>query len=163
MSFGVDVAEVQEASATFPAASTTTPLNAVTNLQNFTIDGVPFSGCISSLGLQIKNNIRAIQCLGSIQAQDMKLGTLEVTGDMDFYFNEGSNYAKFVAGTEFPFTFDLLDNDGNLYQIQVPRAKFETGEVVAGGRNSDVMFTAKWRGLLDGSTGRVIRLVANPA
>lgn len=166
-SFGLDptlgVVEAQLAGATFPAVSTTTPMNAVTNIQNFAIDGVAYTGCISKLSLQFKNNVRAIQCIGSLAARDMKLGTLEITGEMEFYFNEGSNYEKFVQGTEFDFSFDLTDDAGNTYTITLPRCKFETGEVVAGGRNSDVMFTSQWRGLYDGTTDRVIHILANPA
>jgi hypothetical protein len=164
MTFGLDpvtgVTEAQIEGSSFGTATASTPMNAVTNLQNFTIDGVPYSGCISSLKLQVKNNIRAIQCLGSLNPKNMKLGTIEVTGDMEFYFNEGSNYAKFVKGTEFDFGFALVDNAGNSYTFDLPRCKFETGEVVAGGRNTDVMFSAKWRGLYDSTSGRVIQITA---
>lgn len=167
MSFGIDpdtgIRESQIGGSTFAAATTSTPMNAVTNLQDFTIDGVPYSGCISSLKLQIKNNIRAIRCLGSLNPRNMKLGTIELTGDMEFYFNEGSNYSKFVAGTEFDFSFALEDAAGNRYLFTLPRCKFETGEVVAGGRNSDVMFSAKWRGLYDSVSGRVMQLSATAA
>lgn len=156
------VTEAQLTGATFPTVSTTTPMNGVTNISNFQIDGVAYEGCISSLSLQITNNIRAIQCLGSLAARDMKLGTIEVTGEMEFYFNEGSNYAKFVDGTEFDFSFDMTDAEGNTYTLVLPRCKFETGEVVAGGRNSDVMFSAQWRGLYDGTSDRVIQVIANP-
>lgn len=162
MSFGVTVATSQIAGATFVAAPTTTPMNAVVNVQDFSIDGVPYSGCISSLSLTIKNNVRAIMCIGSLQPKDMKLGTLEVTGDMEFYFNEGSNYATFVAGTEFDFSFNLIDDVGNKYSVDIQRAKFESGEVVAGGKNSDVMFSAKWRGLYDSTSSRVVRIIADP-
>lgn len=167
MSFGLDpdtgVTTAQVPGATTAAVSTTSPMNAVTNLQDFAVDGVPYSGCISSLGLQIKNNIRAIQCIGSLTARDMKLGTLEVTGDMEFYFNDGSNFDKFVKGTEFSFTFSLEDNAGNRYDFVFDRVKFESGEVVAGGKNSDVMFSAKWRGLYHAGNARVLQLTRTPA
>lgn len=167
ISFGIDpdtgIQEAQIGGSTFGAGTSTTPMNAVTNLQDFTIDGVPYSGCISSLKLQIKNNLRAIQCLGSLTPRDMKLGTFEFTGDMEFYFNEGSNYRKFVKGTEFDFSFALQDDAGNRYTFTLPRCKFETGEVVAGGKNTDVMFSAKWRGLYDSVSGRVMQLTATPA
>jgi Phage tail tube protein len=167
MSFGIDpdtgISDTQIGGSTFAAVSTTSPMNAVTNLQDFTVDGVPYSGCISSLKLQIKNNIRAIRCLGSLTARNMKLGTIEVTGDMEFYFNEGSNYRKFVKGTEFDFSFALEDNAGNRYLFELPRCKFESGEVVAGGKNTDVMFSAKWRGLYDANSDRVMQLSATPA
>ncbi len=163
MAFGTTVATAQIAGATFPAVSDTTPMNAVTNVQDFSIDGVPYTGCISSLGIDVKNNIRAIMCIGSLQARDMKLGTLQITGDMEMYFNEGTNYANFVAGTEFAFSFNLVDEDANTYAIEVPRAKFETAEVVAGGKNSDVMFSAKWRALYDSTDDRVIQITRTPA
>lgn len=162
LALGMTAAESQIAGATLVPAPTTTPMNAITNLQNFMIDAVPYTGCISRLNMQIKNNVRAIMCIGSIEAKNMRLGTLEVTGDMDFYFEEGSNYTKFTNGTEFDFSFDLIDIDGNKYSFDVPRAKFETGEAVAGGKNTDVMFTAKWRALYDGATTRVIRLQSDP-
>ena len=160
--FGATVTTTQVAGATFPAVATTTPMNAVTNLQNFAIAGVPYTGCISSLSLDIKNNVRARQCIGSIKPTGMSLGKLEITGRMEFYFSEGSNFAAFVAGTEFSIAFDVVDPAGNKYLFTIPRAKFETGEVVAGGANSDVMFSATFRALYDGVTTRVIRITRDP-
>lgn len=158
LGMGLTVAETQITGATFPAASTTTPMNAVTNFQDFSIDGVPYSGCIQSFALNVANNIRQIRCIGDIAPSDMKLGTLEVTGDSNFYFNEGSVYTLFVEGTEFSLSFKMEDNAGNSYTILLPRCKFETGEVVAGGKNTDVMFQASWRALFDSTANCVIRI-----
>lgn len=154
--------EAQIAGATLLPPTTTSPMNAVTNFQNFNIGGVPYTGCISSLGFSIKNNVRSIECLGTLGATDEKLGTIEITGDMSFYFNEGTTFLDYVAGTVFAFSFDLVDGANNRYTFTIPRAKFESGEVVAGGRNTDVMFAAKWRALYDSATGAVIKINANP-
>jgi hypothetical protein len=151
-----------EGSTTLPQTETT-PMNAVTNLQDFTIDGVPYTGCISKLSLQMKNNVRAIQCLGSLVARRMKLGTLEVTGDAEFYFEDGTQFRTFVRGQEFDFSFTLEDGDGNSYQFFFERCKFESGEVVAGGKNTDVMFSSKWRGLYSVAADRVLKMIATPA
>lgn len=167
MSFGLDkttgIVTTQITGATFPAVSTTTPMNAVTNFQDFTIDTVPYSGCISSLNLQIKNNLRAIMCLGSINPKDMKLGTLEVTGDIEFYFNEGTNYGKFLNGTEFAMTFALEDDAGNRYDFSLPRVKYESGEAPAGGKNSDVMFSGKIRALYHAGSTQVMQVTRTAA
>jgi hypothetical protein len=162
MGMGLSIASAQIAGATFPAVSTTTPMNAVANVQNLTISGVPYSGCISSLDLSIKNNLREIRCIGSMNPVDHKMGTLEVTGSMNFYFNEGSNYQNFLDGTEFPVAFDLQDDAGNKYSFLIPRIKWESGQVVAGSKNSDVMFNAKWRALKDSTTGVVIQVTRTP-
>lgn len=158
----ISQAESAPTGATYAASNTNVPMNAVTDLGNFSIDGVPYTGCINSLGLTMKNNTRAIQCLGSIGAKDMKLGTLEVTGDMNLYFNDGSIFDKFVEGTEFAFSFDITDEDGNKYSFSIPRAKYESGEALAGGRNSDVMATMKWRALYDVTSNSVISLTSTP-
>lgn len=167
MSFGLNpstgVASGQFAGATLVAAPTTTPLNAIANLQDFTIAGVPYTGCISKLTLELKNNLRARQCLGSLTPTNMVLGSIEITGSMEFYFDEGTTFESFVAGTEFDMGFVLEDVDGNKYTIAFERCKFETGEVVAGGKNSDVMFVSKYRGLYDATTDRVIQITADPA
>jgi len=162
MAFAAASATTQIAGATTSAAPTTTPMNAVSNFQDFSIDGVPYSGCISALGLQISNGIRASKCVGSLGPRDMILGTLEITGNMDLYFKDGTLYDKFLAGTEFAYNFRMMDGAGNGYTFYIPRAKFETGEVVAGGRNTDVMFRANWRGLYDGTAGHVIRIIKDP-
>lgn len=158
LSFGATVYEEQIGGATFPAVSTTSPMSAVANLQNITIDGVPYTGCVMSMKLSIKNNIRAIRCVGQPKPRDMKVGKFQATGELQFYFNEGSNYEKFTKNTEFSFSFELQDALSNKYTFSFPRCKFETGEVVGGGINTDVMFSATFRGLKDSATGRVLRI-----
>jgi hypothetical protein len=167
MSLGLDpetgAVDAQIGGSTYLPQNDNTPMNAVTNLQSFLIDGVPYSGCISKMSMQIKNNIRAIQCLGSLAARRMKLGTLEVTGDLEFYFEDGTNFKTFVKGQEFDFSFMLQDGDGNSYEFFFERCKYESGEVVAGGKNTDVMFTSKWRGLYSAAADRVLKVIATSA
>jgi hypothetical protein len=161
--FGAAATTTQYTSATFPAATTTTPMNAVSNLQNFSIAGVPYTGCVSSVNLSMQNNFRPRRCVGNLKPTDMTEGQLEVTGSMEFYFTEATNYANFLAGSQFSVSWDLVDAAGNKYTFTIPRAKFETGQVVAGGLDTDVMFSATFRGLYDTVTGRVIRLTRDPA
>lgn len=162
MAFSMTPATAQFAGATTPAAPTTKPMNAVVDFNNFAIDAVPYSGCINSLTMAINNNLRAIKCIGSIFSTDMIPGTFELTGNMNLYFRDGSMYDRFVTGTEFAITFRLTDQAGNLYIFEMPRCKFETGEVVAGGRNTDIMFNATYRALYDGTAGYVIRVTRDP-
>ncbi len=145
------------------AAPATVPLNAVTNFQDFMIDGVPYSGCISRLSLTLKNNIRTIQCLGSLTAKDMRLGRIEITGEAEFYFNDASVYDKFVKGTELDLNFALEDAIGNRLTFDLPRVKFETGEVVAGGQNTDVMVSTSYRALYSPSDTYVMKLTRSAA
>lgn len=167
LGFGIDP-DFGVMNATFPgetvnAALSTTPMNAVTNFQDFTLDGVPYSGCISKLSMNLKNNGRAIQCLGTLGARDMQLGTLEVTGDVEFYFNDPSIYNRYVKGFEFDLRFALQDAAGNRYDFVLPRCKLESGEVAAGGRNTDVMVTGSYRALYNSASTYVAQLTRTPA
>lgn len=158
MAFGATVYEAQIGGATLSAAPATTPMSAVANLQSITIDGVPYTGCVMSMKLRIKNNIRAIKCVGQATARDMKIGKFQVTGDLQFYFNEGSNFGKFTKGTEFSLSYAMVDGQGNSHTFSFPRLKFETGEVFGQGTNTDVMFNATFRGLYDSTSTRVLRI-----
>lgn len=148
---------------TYIAAPTTDVMNAVASVQSITIDSVPFTGCASQVDLEIKNNIRPIDCIGSLSHKDFVLGTWEMTGSINFYFKDGSNYTKFVAGTPFGFGFELIDLAGNSYTFNFPRCKFESGEVVAGGQNTDVTFNAKFRALFSAGDAFVAQIEANSA
>jgi hypothetical protein len=159
---GITQSSTQIVGATFPAVSTTTPMNAVTNLQNILINAAGFTGSMSSLSLQIRNNVRPIQAIGSVAPKDLKLGGLEVTGNMEIYFTDATMFGYFINGTAFAVSFDMVDGAGNKYTISLPRVKFETGQVVAGGRNTDVMFSASFRALYDSVSGRVIRIARDP-
>lgn len=144
-------------------APATVPMNAVTNFQDFMMDGVPYSGCVSRMTMSLVNNIRAIQCLGSLTARDMRLGRIEITGEMEFYFNDASVYNKFVKGLEMDITFALEDAIGNRLTFDLPRVKFETGEVVAGGTNSDVMVSTNYRALYSASDTYMAKLTRSAA
>lgn len=162
VSFGIDsltgiMTAPYDGESTTPAPSTV-PLNAVTNFQDFMIDGVPYSGCVSRMSLSLVNNIRAIQCLGSLTARDMRLGRIEITGEMEFYFNDSTVYDKFVKGTELDIEFALEDAAGNRLTFDMPRVKFETGEVVASGENTDVMISTSYRALYSADDAYVMKI-----
>lgn len=167
VSFGLDprtgiMSAAYDGETTTPAPSTV-PLNAITNFQDFMIDGVPYSGCISRLTFALVNNIRAISCLGSLTAKDMRLGRIEITGEAEFYFNDASIYDKFVKGLELDLNFALEDAIGNRLTFDLPRVKFETGEVTAGGQNTDVMVSATYRALYSSGDTYVMKITRSPA
>lgn len=167
VSFGLDprtgIMSAGYGGETTTAAPTTVPLNAITNFQDFMIDGVPYSGCVSRLTFALVNNIRTIACLGSLTAKDMRLGRIEITGEAEFYFNDPSIYNKFVKGLELDLNFALEDTLGNRLTFDLPRVKLETAEVTAGSSNTDVMVSATYRALYSASDTYVMKITRSPA
>lgn len=139
----------QIAGATVTPALTTLPLNAVSDLQTVERNGVAMTSLIKKLSLAIENNVRALDAIGHAEAVDMALGQFSVSGSMDIYLSDKALYDDYVAGTPFSFSFKLVDPSGDYYRIILPNAKFETGQIVSGGSNQDVMMTGTWRALYD--------------
>lgn len=158
MALGASRVEAQLAGATITAAPTTRVFNAVGNIGSIQIDAVPYSGCISSLSLSVANGIRPVDCIGSLEHTDMVLGTFECSGNMDLYFKDGTMYDNFLNNTEFAFSFSVDDEAGSSYSFLLPRVKFESGQVVAQGQNTDVMFNATWRALHDNTEGCTMKI-----
>lgn len=154
--------ESQITGATFVAANTNTPFNATQNVGSVTFDGVAYTGCINTLSMAFNNNLRTQDCVGTFGHTDIKFGKKELTGSMNMYFIDKSNYDAFVNSTDFALSFELTDVAGNKYTILLPRVKFESATVVAEGENSDIMFNATYRALYDSVETCMIKITRNP-
>lgn len=132
---------------TFPVKNTTSPFTGATSFKDFTLDAVLYTGCITMVSMSFKNNLKAIRCLGKKGPSLIRLGKFELTGDLELYFANGDLVTSFLDGTEIAFSFELVDEDGNKYTYKVNRARLENVETVAGGKDTDIMFSAKWRAL----------------
>lgn len=106
---------------------------------------------IQSVNFTLNNNIRGINAIGYDYNVDVVFGSLEITGNMNVYFEDGALYAKYLAGTESAFTFRIEDSatagSGNAYIFFFPRIKFESDTINVTGLNTDVMENLTWRAL----------------
>lgn len=162
MGTAATVTESQEAGATFTAVNTNTPFNATQNISSVTIDSVPYTGCINSLSLAVKNGLRPIDCIGTFGHKDINLGKFECTGNFELYFVDKSLYDKFLNSTALKLEITMTDLAGNVYTLLLPRIKFESGQVPVGGTNTDIMFTGSYRALYDATEQCMIKITRNP-
>lgn len=147
--------------ATFPAGSTTDVMNSVGNVTNIQIDSVPFTGSFQSLSLNFNNNLRPQDAIGSLGHVGVPLGSIDLTGNMEIYFEDASMYAKYLNGTEFALDFTTTDGTSS-YAFSLPRLKFETGEVVAGGIDTDIILSTSFRAIRDAGTDSMIEITRTP-
>lgn len=161
MGLGAAVTETQFTGATFPAASTTDVMNSVSNVTNIKVDTVAFTGSFQSMTLNINNNLRPQDAIGTLGHVGIPLGTCEVTGDLEIYFEDSSMLDRYVSGTEFSLEFTTDDGTSD-YAFFLPRVKFETGEVVSGGLDQDVILSTSFRAIRDSSTGIQVRVTRTP-
>lgn len=143
---------------TVTAAPSTDVMNAVGNVAEVLFDGAVSNQFFNNLSVTVNNNLRAQDAIGSLDHIGIELSRLELTGSIELYFDNGDEYAKFLDASSFSFAFRVQDSAGNAYIVTLPRVKYETGEVVAGGLDQDVMFNAQIRAIRDPVTDSMIQI-----
>lgn len=152
------LSDARETGATDVPAPTNDVMNAVSNIINIEIDNVATSASFQSMTMDLTNNLRPQDAIGSLPHVSVALGQLEVTGNMNLYFEDDSMYQLFINGTSFSFAFTVQDAAGNSYTLTFGNVEFETGEVVAGGLDQDVLLSTTWRSIRDPATDSMITI-----
>jgi len=148
----------QIAGATFPAVTTNTPMNAVSNIIEIKEDGITSTQLFSKLSLSYNNSLRSQRAIASLGAVGIALGRIDLGGSIEAYFQDKTLLDKFIAATSFALTLKVRDVQNNTYEVIVPKAKFESGNVVAGGLDQDLMFSATWKGVYDSVTTSIFQV-----
>jgi len=112
---------------------------------------------VKSVSIDLQNNLREIDAVGTLGLVDVGVGKLGLTGKMSTYFGSTALYQKYLGGTETSLVL-RLQKDGQAIVITLPRVKFEKGTVVAQGENQDVMAELDFRALRDSATGATIQI-----
>ena len=140
-----------------------TPMNAVANVASISKDGVPMAAKIRSTSFALTNNLRGQEAIGTLGYIGIALGRLEITGNIELYFENADEYTTFLNNQDFEFTFVVRDVDGNEYEFSMPRVKYESGTIQSGGLDQDLVISGSWRALYDPTAGCMIEITRTPA
>lgn len=124
--------------------------------------GGPMEAKIRSMSMDLTNNLRGQEAVGTLGYIGIALGRLEITGNIELYFEDASEYTTFLNNDDFRFSFVVQDVDGNYYKFIFPRVKYEEGTILSGGLDQDLMVSGKWRALYDASTACMIQIDKKP-
>lgn len=158
MGLGAAVGTTGVSGQTEVAAPTNDVMNAVNNVLQIEIDDTVSTAYFNTLNLNINNNLRPQDAIGNLPHVGIALSRLEVTGDVEIYFQDNSEYTKYLNATAFSLSFRVEDAAGNAYIFTLPRCKYETGEVVAGGLDQDVFQRSTIRAIRDAVTDSMIQI-----
>jgi len=158
MALGAVVSTSQIAGATVTPVGSSSVLNAVDNVSEIYEDDVLSTSNFSNLSLNLSNNLRAQDAIGSLAHVGIALSRLEVTGDISIYFEDNVMYNKYINATQFSLSFRVQDAAGNAYIFTLPAVKFESGSVVSGGLDQDIILEASWRAIADSTTNCMIQI-----
>lgn len=141
------------------AATTTQVMNAVSHVSGIREGGALLTGTfISAMDVNVAANLRPQKAIGNLGAVAVGLGQLDVNGNLTVYFEDEVLYNKYLNNTETSVSFVVQDAVGNAYIVTLPRVKYGTATVVAGGINSDVLAEMSYQAILDSVTGCTIQI-----
>lgn len=110
--------------------------------------------CVTDITININNNYRGIQCLGTLGNKETVIGTFECTYDQTIFFNNNEIMDSFISQdyiNEIMTIGEALSDEH--YTFTTTKGKFATDEVVAGGTGTDVVNSCTVNWLLDNSLG----------
>jgi len=144
--------------ATYTDANTNDVM-AAPDVASISIGSITGDVFLTDLSLNINNNLRNQNAIGNLFSVGIGYGLREITGSMTVYFNSDTKqiYDNFVAGTESSLSFELTDGT-NTYTINLPRVKYVSGNVTAGGNNQDVFAEMQFQALYDSGAGTSIEV-----
>lgn len=145
---GSSTAQAIIAGATYTAPNTNDVINAAASFSALGVTGVT-SPEITALNLNITNNLRQQRVVGSLDSRGIGTGRFEVTGDFTAYFANEELYDLFLAGTATDLTFKLGGASSKNYVFAMDKIKFESGEIIAGGNDQDVLANMTFRAIFE--------------
>ena len=143
--------QAQFAGANIQAANTNTVMNAVDNIASIVFDGDPGGDqyYFNSLSIELDNSLRGQEAVGVLGYIGVEPGSLKLSGSIELYFENGALYTRFKNAQGFSISFVARDLAGNTYIVTIPRAKFTSMEIVAGGLDQDIFAKAELQGLIN--------------
>jgi hypothetical protein len=149
----------QIAGATFTSPGATADVfNAVSNLIGIESNDVAFASKIRSMSLELNNNLRGQEAIGTLGYVGIALGKLDVMGNVELYFEDSTEYTKFLSATSFKFEFIMQNAAGDNYKVTLPKVKYEEGQITSGGLDEDLIVQGKWRALYDTTSACMIQI-----
>ncbi len=151
------------ASTVVTSAGTTTPMTAAVNVAEIYegattgSGGTKLSDAVQSLTLRIANNMRARPKVGSKQGIQHGDGGVDVTGQVNVYFESKSLLDKLIAHTESSIAFQLKDLDGNFIVVTIPSLYFSQGAPATPGQDQDVFLPLDWVARADPTDSFTVR------
>lgn len=113
------------ASSTYSADSGNTPFDSFTGSIT---EGGSSIATVTSIEFTIENGLEPLFSVGSDTTNRPSIGKSRVTGNLTTYFDSKTLYEKFLNETESEIVLTLTDVDGNDYQFDIPRVKYNSGQ-----------------------------------
>lgn len=144
----------------YTATTTNAVLTGVANVVGVLEGIAPIT--VTGLTLQIQNNLRSRQVVGTLGSVSLGQGSMVITGTLTAYFSStwSDIVDKYLNNTGTSLALVVADSPtsptaGNYYILDMPNVEFSSGQVLSTGINGDVMAELSFQALLYPNTGGV--------
>ena len=123
------------------------------------VDNNPVELQVTELTLNINNNLRQRNCIGSKSPVDTLLGEATVTGTISMFLtaNAWEMYKKVATQEDMSFYYEIDDGDNKLL-ILLPRIRLNSPTPTITGKDNDVYVQFEFRALRDNSLNTAVRI-----
>ncbi|GAB6842378.1 hypothetical protein HNR00_003586 [Methylorubrum rhodinum] len=133
------------------AAPTTNPISTASAnvaILDFGLGGSAPAPKVRSLSLSVNNGLRVRPSVGNLFTEDFGLGDIDVTGNIEAYFETDDLYALALAHGSFATDFTVGNAATQRYRITMPNCRPMNPERRTGDNNDDVMVIIPFRAVL---------------
>ena len=139
-------------SGSYADATTTSVLNATSNVGTISKDGLALATAVQSLDVELDNSLRNQNAIGSKFPIGIGYGRVTISGTVSAYFENMDLYTDMLNHTSVSMSFRFQDAEGNGMHLEFPRVKFASSAPSAAGIDQDVIEDLEWQAIVD-STG----------
>lgn len=133
-------------------------MNSVSSIAAIDITGLPAGVEFKTLNLNVDNQINQAEAIGTLGAVDLVPFSLQVTADIELYFEDTSVYNLYKNASSFSVAFTLQDASGNIMVVYLPKCKFEELSEPVDGKDNFLMESGSLRALRDPTTDMMVQI-----
>jgi hypothetical protein len=143
------------------AAGTSSPVSGATNVARLHKNGAVLPVGVRSQEIIINDNLSQLEQLGSITAADVIAGKTGLTGRIEAYFADRTVFHDLVVGhADFAYETAVVDDQGNLLAITLPRCNILSGGVDEAGHSDPVVEAYEIGAVRDATLGYGIQIAS---
>ncbi|KQQ13283.1 phage tail protein [Methylobacterium sp. Leaf123] len=144
--------------ATYAAANVNQPATASANVGTVNVGGTATPFRVKSLSLEVNNELRVRDAVGTMFSAEFGAGRSNVTGTLECYFEGNDQYQAVLDHGSGAISFTVGVEANKKYTILVPKARFLDGARNPGGNTDDAMLSLPFRGIYDDATQASIQI-----
>ena len=138
-------------------------MNSVTSITTLDVTGLPVGTEIESIDVNVDNNVTPAKAIGTLGAVDLAQFTMDVTGNINVYFENTTIFQNFQNNQSFAINIIVTDADGNTIEIDMPKCKFESLQSPVPGKDEFFFAGGTYRALRDETEGYTIKFTFTDA